>query len=194
MQIARPLALLALAGLLLCHPPAAWADDGKSDGISIHLGGAHFEVSDEVTPEQVGLAVYPGAQRQDKRGDGDSGSVRVDIGSDEKRLRLLLVSFRSDAAPAALADFYRHELASHGGVKECAGTGETHGRHRSHHRGLQLHGLDALDGIDECDGSGSKGSLVLVAKEGGERLIVSLRPQASGTELVLLRLRLPKEE
>jgi hypothetical protein len=190
---ARPLALALLAALASAAPRPARAGEDDA-GVSIHLGGAHFEVSDQVTPEQIGLALYPGAQRRSKHADGDSGSVRLDIGGGQDRLRLLLASFRSTDALSAVAAFYRRELGTRGPVTECAGTGQPQKARRAHRGGLELHGLDGIDGIDDCSGSGSKGSLVLVVRENKERLLVSLKPAAEGTELVLMRLQLPTEE
>lgn len=99
----------ALIGLAVSFHPAPAA-----------AAGAGIELSDKLTPSDVGLPVYPGATvRRDKADDGEGLNLSLWGGS--LGFKLALMKFSSSDSVDKVAAFYREALAKHGAVLDCSG-------------------------------------------------------------------------
>jgi hypothetical protein len=186
------------AALLLAPVAGARAeeDDDARDYIDLRVGNKRFELKGNASAEDVGIGVYPGAQRRARRSD-DSNALRLGLWSPEGGVRLALVKYRSADAPEKVAAWYRTELARFGAVLECGPSG----------RASSIADADDEEGSDEgptgdddeddddrgCTGDLKRGATELRVGSRRDRRIVAVTPAAGGSELVLLRVRLRGE-
>jgi hypothetical protein len=106
---AHALATTASLACLLVGTPPAHAQN--SFDLSVHA-------SSEVTPDAIGLPVYPGAKLAAKHGDDDA-AFDIGFAFGDTRFRLEGISYDSDDSPDRVLEFYRNALARYGDVLEC---------------------------------------------------------------------------
>ena len=114
------IASLALASLFLsaCSVNVKKENNGqeKQVDISTPMGGIH--VSKDVSPEDVGIAVYPGATLKEK-GSGENKSANVNLSSFGYGLRVVVLEYQSNDAPEKVVAFYKDQLTKYGSVLVC---------------------------------------------------------------------------
>jgi hypothetical protein len=90
--------------------------EDKQVDISTPVGGIH--VSKGVNPEEVGIAVYPGATLKEK-GNGDDKSANVNLSSFGYGLKVVALQYESKDSPEKVVAFYKDQLKKYGDVLVC---------------------------------------------------------------------------
>jgi len=150
--------------------------DDKQVDIKTPMGGIH--VSKDVSPEDVGIAIYPGARAKVKDFNGENKSANVNISGFGYGLRVVALEYESDDAPAKVVDYYKDQLKRYGDVLVC---------HTSH--------LDVNTDIKQgnsnqltCEGaSGVNVELKVGTKE--NQHIVAVEPEGKGSSFSLVYVR-----
>jgi len=171
---------LAFAGLLTlggCSVSVKDHDDGGPSKVDIDtpVGGIH--VNEQADVRDTGLAVYPGAQKMEKK-DHDSKSANVNISSNLFGLKVVAVEYESSDAPAKIIGFYREQLKKYGPVVECRAS--SHGGDLSVHTGE--HSSDPV----KCKGDNSGKVVELKVGTEGNQHFVSVEPEDKGTTFALV--------
>jgi len=174
-------ALAAVAAVLLAAcsvnvQKEANGQDKKVD-ISTPVGGIH--VSKGADPEDVGLAIYPGARPKEKNSGDDNKSANVNISSFGFGLKVVALEYESDDPPAKIVGFYNDQLKKYGAVRQC---------HTSH---LDVNAdMKSGNGSHEltCEGeSGNNTELKAGTKE--NQHIVEVEPEGKGSTFSLVYVR-----
>jgi len=175
------LALAAAAALLLpaCSVNVQKEKNGSDKKVDINtlVGGIH--VSNEANPEDVGIAVYPGARLKPNNGNGDNKSANVNISSFGYGVRVVALEYESDDAPAKVTAFYQDQLKRYGNVLVCHTT----------HLNVNTDMRDTDHGSHEltCEGNGSNIELKVGTKE--NQHIVAVEPDGKGSSFSLVYVR-----
>jgi hypothetical protein len=85
----------------------------KQVDISTPVGGIH--VSKGVNPEDVGVAVYPGATLKEKD-NGEDKSANVNLSSFGYGLRVVALEYESKDSPDKVVAYYKDQLKKYGNV------------------------------------------------------------------------------
>jgi hypothetical protein len=108
----------AIALGLVCPPPPLAAQNKGEQGKRDSKKGVGFVVSEDVTEQDLGLPIYPGARRYKDQSESSS-AVQMGLRGGSSGFKLVVLKLESDDAPAKVADFYRKGLAVYGRVLEC---------------------------------------------------------------------------
>ena len=172
-------ALLLVAGCSIRQEGGPGQD--KKVEIKTPFGGV--SVNGDNTPQETGLAVYPGAKpKQDQ--DSKSKSANVNLSSGIFGLKVAVVEMVTSDSPEKVADYYRKELAKRGKVVECAGR-----------KGVTLGGngksSDSGDDSKRLTCSDEKGGKTLELKVGtrDNQHLVAIEPKDGHTEFALVYVR-----
>ena len=176
-------AMVAMLLLSACSINVKKEKDGqdKQVDISTPVGGIH--VSKGVNPEDVGIAVYPGATLKEQ-GNGENKSANVNLSSFGFGLKVVALEYESKDSPEKVVTFYKDQLKKYGDVLVChttgmnvnAGTRKHDGSHELTCEGDHGHNVELKVGTKENQhivavepsGSGSNFSLVYVRTHGKE--------------------------
>ncbi len=150
--------------------------DGGEKKVDIQTPFGGIKVNTDVDAKDTGLPVYPGARRAPGT-DTDKDAANVNISSGMFGLKVVVVKFRSDDAPAKVLDFYRPKLQALGGkFLECKQEGFVTYSHSSGDE----HELT-------CGKGGHEGANIeLKAGTPDQQHIVAVKPYGSGTEFALV--------
>jgi len=174
-------ALAAVAAVLLAAcsvnvQKEANGQDKKVD-ISTPVGGIH--VSKGADPEDVGLAIYPGARLKQKDSGEDNKSANVNISGFGYGVRVVALEYEADDPPTKVIAFYNDQLKKYGAVRQC---------HTSH---LDVNTDIKSDGGSHeltCEGeSGNNTELKVGTKE--NQHIVEIEPEGKGSSFSLVYVR-----
>jgi hypothetical protein len=121
-QFRGVIAFAAFAVVLLasaCSINVKKEKDGNDKQVDINtpVGGIH--VSKDANPEEVGIAVYPGARMKAKDSSGDDKSANVNISGFGYGLRVVALEYESDDSPTKVVDYYKNQLTKYGDVLVC---------------------------------------------------------------------------
>lgn len=119
-----PLLLLVVStGFLLaaCSSNARNEANGQNSQLNIEtpVGGVH--VGNPVTPEDLGIAIYPGARLKEK--DSSDKSANVNISGFGFGVKMVAIEYESKDAPTKVVEFYKDQLTKYGNVLECHTSG-----------------------------------------------------------------------
>ena len=175
------IASLALASLFLsaCSVNVKKENNGqeKQVDISTPMGGIH--VSKDVSPEDVGIAVYPGATLKDK-GNGENKSANVNLSSFGYGLRVVVLEYQSNDAPEKVVAFYKDQLTKYGSVLVC------------HTAGFDMNAdIKRSDGSSHeltCQGDHGHNVELKVGTQENQH-IVAIEPSGSGSNFSLVHVR-----
>jgi len=104
--------------VILSLPGFAQKSDDSDKSLDVRSSAGDLHVGSDADARKVGLPLYPGARL--KADDVDnSGKVNLGILTDAFGLKLVVVRYASDDAPARIIDFYRAKLKQYGKVLEC---------------------------------------------------------------------------
>jgi len=182
MQISKAFAPIAI--VLLC---AACSVNVKKDAqgqdknvdIDTPFGGIH--VNQKADVRDTGLPVYPGARPKEKDDEGDEKSANVNISTSAFGLKVVVVDFSSDDPPSKVVSYYQEQLKKYGKVLEChTSHGTTYNAHHDHHGDS-----DEL----KCDGDNHGQTVELKVGTESNQHIVSIEPQAKGSDFKLVYVR-----
>jgi len=180
----KPGTLLISAALLTllvsaCSINVKKQKDGqdKKVDISTPLGGIH--VSKDADPEDVGVAIYPGAKLKEK-GNGEEKSANVNISGFGFGLKVVALEYESNDSPAKILAYYKDQLKRYGNVIECHTSSVHVNTEFKHHN----------DGAREVTCEGSNGTDVeLKVGTNENQHIVAIEPSGSGSSFSLVYVR-----
>ncbi|HEX4858330.1 MAG TPA: hypothetical protein VFV17_04875 [Usitatibacteraceae bacterium] len=151
--------------------------------LSLHAGAGSFSagirIENEARPEQTGLAVYPGAVQQARKGSEQDGA-QVEFSFGAYRLKVVGSSLRSEDAPQRVAEFYQRELGRFGKLIDCRLPQVAKERQRARKAG-EL----SCDDIDV-----RRGRIVYKAGSRGDHRVVTIEPSGEGTAISLVHVEL----
>src|ERR1700739_1040696 len=109
----------ALLLLSACSVNVKKEQNGEDKQVDIQtpVGGIH--VSKGANPEDVGVAVYPGARLKQKDSNGDDKSANVNISGFGYGLKVVALEYESSDSPAKVVDYYKDQLKKYGKVLVC---------------------------------------------------------------------------
>jgi hypothetical protein len=148
----------------------------KQVDIRSPLGGIH--VGKAVTPEDVGIAVYPGATLKEK-GNGEDKSANVNLSGFGYRLKVVALEYESKDSADKLVAFYKDQLKKYGSVLVC------------HTAGMKVNaGIRKRDDSNElsCEGDGGHNVELKVGTRDDQH-IVAIESSGSGSNFSLVYVR-----
>jgi hypothetical protein len=172
--------VFAIAALLLlpaCSVNVQKEKNGqdKKVDISTPVGGIH--VSKGVNPEDVGIALYPGATLKEQ-GNGEDKSANVNISGFGFGLKVVALEYQSNDAPEKVVAFYKDRLKKYGNVLEC----HTASLHVG--TGVRKHNSDELT----CEGDSGHDVELKVGTQENQH-IVAIEPLGAGSSFSLVYVR-----
>ena len=180
----RPLALgvavLALLFLSACSINVKKEKNGEEKQVDINtpVGGIH--VSKGVNPEDVGIAIYPGARLKQKDDSGDDKSANVNISGFGYGLKVVALEYESDDSPAKVVAYYKDKLARYGNVLVCHTT----------HLSLNTDMKDEDQGSHQLTCEGSTGvNVELKVGTREDQHIVAVEPDGKGSSFSLVYVK-----
>ncbi len=148
----------------------------KQVDITTPVGGIH--VSKGVNPEDVGIAVYPGATLKEK-GNGENKSANVNISGMGYGLKVVALEYESNDPPAKVIAFYKDQLKRYGDVLVCHTTG------LKVNSGVKKH--DDSNALT-CEGDSGHNTELKVGTQENQH-IVAVQPAGDGSSFSLLYVR-----
>lgn len=174
-------ALAAIAFLLLsaCSINVKKDQNGQDKQVDINSPVGNIHVSKGVNPEDVGIAVYPGATLREK-GDGDDKSANVNLSSFGYGLRVVALEYESKDSPDKVVTFYKDQLKKYGNVLVC------HTASLHVNAGVRRH----EEGSHEltCEGDSGHDVELKVGTQENQH-IVAVEPSGSGSNFSLVYVR-----
>jgi len=149
----------------------------KQVDITTPVGGIH--VSKGVNPEDVGIAVYPGATLNEK-GNGEDKSANVNLSSFGYGLKVVALEYESKDSPDKVVAYYKDHLKKYGDVLVCHTTG------MNVNAGIKKHDEDSHELTCEGD-SGHNIELKVGTQE--NQHIVAVEPSGGGSSFSLVYVR-----
>lgn len=111
--------LLVMSGAVLVASLAVGQSSSQQDKEKTSSGkSAGFIFSDDASAKDVGLPIYPGAQKLKDSSD-ESSAVQMGLWGGSKGFRLVVLKLQSDDPPEKIAAFYRKALGHYGKVSDC---------------------------------------------------------------------------
>jgi len=148
----------------------------KQVDIRSPLGGIH--VRKGVNPEDVGIAVYPGATLKEK-GNSEDKSANVNLSGFGYGLKVVALEYESKDSPEKLVAFYTDQLKKYGNVLVC------------HTAGMNVNaGVRKHDDSDEltCEADGGHNVELKVGTRDDQH-IVAIESAGSGSNFSLVYVR-----
>jgi hypothetical protein len=171
---------IAAAILLLsaCSVNVRKDQNGQDKQVDIRspLGGIH--VGKGVNPDDVGIAVYPGARLKEK-GNGEDKSANVNLSGFGYRLKVVALEYESQDSPDKLVAFYKDQLKKYGSVLVC------HTASMNVNAGIRKHD-DSKELTCESDG-GQNVELKVGTRD--DQHIVAIESSGSGSNFSLVYVR-----
>lgn len=174
-----PVWILAIAALAL--PAAAQDKDPKHSNKSVG-----FILSGDATPQDVGLPVYPGAQRHKDTAD-DSSALQMGLWGGNSGFKIVLLKLDSDDRPDKVAAFYRKALAKYGKVLDCKKSDSTKEK-------TEKDSADSSHEIRCQDDQAAEGGFTLKAGTKERQHIVGIEPRGSHSAVSLVYLESPNSD
>jgi len=151
--------------------------DDKQVDINTPVGGIH--VSKEVNPEDLGIAVYPGATLKEK-GNGEDKSANVNLSSFGFGLKVVALEYESKDSPDKVVAYYKDQLKKYGDVLVC------HTASTNVNAGIRKHDGDSHELT--CEGSGGHNIELKVGSRENQH-IVAVESSGSGSNFSLVYVR-----
>ena len=151
--------------------------DDKQVDINTPVGGIH--VSKEVNPEDLGIAVYPGATLKEK-GNGEDKSANVNLSSFGFGLKVVALEYESKDSPDKVVAYYKDQLKKYGDVLLC------HTTSMNVNAGIRKHDGDSHELT--CEGSGGHNIELKVGTRENQH-IVAVESSGRGSNFSLVYVR-----
>jgi len=171
------LVLIATFALAGCSVNVKKDDSGDDKNVDIKTPFTDIHVQKNADARDAGLPVYPGARVKPKTGSDDS-TANVNLSAFGFGLKVVVLKYESNDAPAKLQKYYEGELKKYGNVLQC------HTSHHGDYDGGLTHDRDS--GQLKCTGDNSGNIVELKAGTEGNQHIVAIEPQDKGTEFTLV--------
>jgi hypothetical protein len=179
----KRLAMITL-GVAAAVLPVAAQDSQDKDKDQKHSNkSVGFILSGDASAKDVGLPVYPGAQRRKDTSD-DSSALQMGLWGWKSGFKLVLLKLDSDDSPDKVAAFYRKALAKYGKVLDCkkSGTKTKEDSESSSHE------------ITCQDDQPVAGGFTLKSGTKERQHIVAVEPRGGHSTISLVYLEAPKSE
>lgn len=176
---AAVLAAIALLLLSACSINVKKDQNGQDKQVDINSPVGNIHVSKGVNPEDVGIAVYPGATLREK-GDGDDKSANVNLSSFGYGLRVVALEYESNDSPNKVVAFYKDQLKKYGNVLVCH-TASLHVNADVRRHGVSSHELT-------CEGDSGHDVELKVGTQENQH-IVAVEPSGTGSNFSLVYVR-----
>jgi len=180
-QFTGTLALgLVVVALSACSINVKKQKNGEDKQVDINtpVGGIH--VNNDVNPQDVGIAIYPGARLKEKDFNGNNKSANVNISGFGYGLKVVALEYESDDSPAKVVDYYKDQLKKYGDVLVC----------HTNHLDVNADMKDMDKGSNQltCEGAaGVNVELKVGTKE--NQHIVAVEPEGKGSSFSLVYVR-----
>lgn len=140
-----------------------------------------FIFSEDASAKDVGLPIYPGAQRFKDSSD-ESSSVQMGLWGGSKGFKLVVLKLQSDDAPEKIAAFYRKALRRYGTVVDCSASSADRKKSDS-------------DGQFDCEQAHPEaGGFAFTAGTKRNQHIVAVEPDGKHAKISLVYLWTPKPD
>jgi hypothetical protein len=169
------IASMALLPLVACEVRVQRDADDHATDVDIETPLGDVSVRSDEMPSDVGLPVYPGARPVADGPDHDNANVSID--SPFGDVRVAALKFESDAAPEAIAEYYRHVMETYGAVTVCRGEID-----------FDEGGSGKAPRCKGRQGRRGRGIQVAVGTEGNFRL-AAVKPRGDGSEFAVVYVR-----
>src|ERR1700722_10995414 len=113
----RRLTLAFAVTLGLTLPVIAQDSDNQNKNFDIQSTVGDLHVGSDADAHKAGLPLYPGARL--KSDDENRSPANLSVLTEGFGIKLVVVQYASDDAPAKIIDFYRDKLKKYGKVLEC---------------------------------------------------------------------------
>lgn len=191
--------LAAMTTITACKIRTSEKGDDKRVSISTPVGGLNVR-TDGVEGRDTGLPVYAGATIKPKKNEKDDNKANVNIDTPLFGLKVIAVTYETPDSPDKVLSWYREQMKPMGTLVECKPGQRSHGKDR---------GMEDLDKPVSCEKdvdvsmgddaktkngvtvSDSSSTELKIGTNGNQR-IVAVKPNGSGTEFSLVRLKLRK--
>jgi len=174
-----------LLGLSACSVNVKKEANGEDKQVDIDtpVGGIH--VAKGANPEDVGVAIYPGARLKEKDSSGSDKSANVNISGFGYGLKVVAMEYESNDAPAKIVNYYKDQLRKYGTVLIC---------HTSHlDVNAEMKDRDRDSQELTCEGS-SGGNVELKVGTKQNQHIVEVEPEGTGSSFSLVFVRTHSKE
>lgn len=162
---------VAAVSLAACEIRVARDENHRPTDVDVDTPLGDLTVTKDAVPEDVGVAVYPGA-RPLRDGD-DTNRANVYLQSPFVDLRVAALKYTSEDSPDAVAEFYRRELSRYGPVVLCQGDVD----------------FDR-DATPRCKSRRSReGQLQVGVGTKGNFRMASVKPRGNGSEFAVVYVR-----
>jgi len=151
--------------------------EDKQVDINTPMGGIH--VSQEVNPQDVGIAVYPGAALKEK-GNGEDKSANVNLSSFGFGLKVVALQYESKDSHDKVVAYYKDQLKKYGDVLVCHTTG------MNVNAGIKKH--DESSHELTCEGGGGHNIELKVGTRENQH-IVAVESSGGGSNFSLVYVR-----
>jgi hypothetical protein len=170
------IALFVAVGL----PASAQQSSTKDKPLDVRSSVGDLHVGKDADAQKAGLPLYPGAR---PKHEDDNEPLNLSILTESLGLKLIVVKYESDDAPAKVIAFYRDKLKKYGKVLEC---------HSQKHDGdVEVHGSKDSGSDREltCDDSSGPVTELKAGTEDNQH-IVAIEPQdnAKGSAFTIVYL------
>jgi hypothetical protein len=152
--------------------------NGEDKQVDIRTPIAGIHVSKDVSPEDVGVALYPGSTLREK-GNGEDKSANVNLSGFGFGLKVVALEYESKDSPEKVVAFYRDQLKKYGDVLVCHTAGiHVNAGVRKHHDSNDL----------ACEGDSGHDVELKVGTQDNQH-IVAVEPSGSGSNFSLVYVR-----
>lgn len=138
-----------------------------------------FIFSQDASASDVGLPVYPGAQRSNDTSD-DSSALQMGLWGPSSGFKLVVLKLDSNDAPERVAAFYRKALGRYGRVLDCAKSASRHEKAGSRSNALDCEADQPVDG-----------GFTLKAGTKDKQHVVGVEPRGSHSRIALVYVEAP---
>jgi hypothetical protein len=181
-------AFAAWLTLVACKVSVKDHEQGQASKVDIEtpIGGIH--VDENADARDAGLPVYPGAKLKQKSNDGEEKSANVDISGFGFGLKVVALEYESDDPSDKIVAYYQDQLKKYGNVLQC----RTHALHVGKYK-AQAYSKDNSKKLT-CDDDNSGNTIELKAGTEDNEHIVSIEPQAKGSDFAIVWVRIRGQE
>jgi hypothetical protein len=191
----RNFAVRFVLTVALTLPVLAQDSGAQNKNLDITSPVGDLHVGSDADARKAGLPLYPGArlktdnqtQENGKDKDKESDQANFSLMTEAFGMKLVVVKYDSDDAPAKLIDFYRDKLKKYGKVLEC------HAQRGGGHVDAQVDSKDSKDSNElKCEENSGPVTELKVGTDDNQH-IVAVEPGDAGKgstfALVYLRTR-----
>ncbi len=174
----------ALLVLPACDIHTEKSANGEDKNVDIQTPVGNLHVGNDVDVRDAGLSVYPGAKLKPKSDDKDSDSANLSISTEAFGLNVVALEYLSNDSADKITAYYRNELKKYGTVIDC------HTEKLGNN--VSVHSDDKSDkaGPVSCDSPNTGKVLELKVGTENNQHVVSIEPQAKGTDFSLVYVKL----